>query len=54
MLKSNVWQESNEQMKTFAALKPNDKELRNSKSNYLAGLMGIKIFTTKYQSIRKV
>jgi hypothetical protein len=36
--------ESNEQMKTFAALKPNDKRAQkfNENPNYLAGLMGIK------------
>jgi hypothetical protein len=34
----------NEQMKTFAALKPNDKRAQefNENPNYLAGLMGIK------------
>jgi hypothetical protein len=45
MLKSNgKYAESNEQMKTFAALKPNDKRAQefNENPNYLAGLMGIK------------
>jgi hypothetical protein len=42
MLKSNgKYAESNEQMKTFAALKPNDKRAQefNENPNYLAGLM---------------
>jgi outer membrane protein OmpA-like peptidoglycan-associated protein/tetratricopeptide (TPR) repeat protein len=45
MLKSNgKYAESNEQMKTFTVLKPNDKRAQefNENPNYLAGLMGIK------------
>jgi hypothetical protein len=43
-------------MKTFAALKPNDKRAQefNENPNYLAGLMGIKKdFTINKISIRK-
>jgi hypothetical protein len=50
MLKSNgKYAESNEQMKTFAALKPNDKRAQefNENPNYLAGLMGIERFYNK-------
>jgi hypothetical protein len=57
MLKSNgKYAESNEQMKTFAALKPNDKELRNSMRIKLSCRVdGYKerFYNKQYQSIRK-